>query len=452
MKKTIKYVLSIMLFASCQYVVAQKGKFEQRTKLSDQVNSDKDESALMLSPDGKTMYFVRSFHPENIGGENGNQDIWMSTVDNNGNWSKATPMPQPVNDKWHNAVYGSSADGNMLFVSNQYDANSNKRVYPGISIVRKQGNTWSAPQAISTSFQFPREGFFGAAVYDDGNVLIVSFKGKDTKGNEDLYVMRRDANGSYGDPVNIGEVINTSGFETSPFIAPDGKTLYFSSNGHGGYGDGDIYNSTRLDDTWLRWSKPENLGPKVNTSGFEGSYCIDKAGMAYFISGDTPSSPGDIFTINTIQPPPDTAGDYARRMAALRAKREREIQDSIAAALAAKPKPEQTDVFGRALFAFDSYILTPKSKKDLQIVVKKMKGNKQYKISVEGHTDAIGSEEYNQKLSERRAASVKKFLIQNGVQAKRIESRGFGELNPIADNDTEEGRAENRRVEVKYFR
>lgn len=452
MKKTIKYVLSIMLFASCQYAIAQKGKFEQRTKLSDQVNSDKDESALMLSPDGKTMYFVRSFHPENIGGENGNQDIWMSTVDNNGNWSKATLLPQPVNDKWHNAVYGSSADGNILFVSNQYDANSNKRVYPGISIARKQGGTWSAPQAISTSFQFPREGFFGAAVYDDGSVLIVSFKGKDTKGNEDLYVMRRDANGNYGDPVNIGEVINTSGFETSPFIAADGKTLYFSSSGHGGYGDGDIYKSTRLDDTWLKWSKPENLGPKVNTSGFEGSYCIDKDGMAYFISGDSPSASGDIFTINTIQPPPDTAGDHARRMAALRAQREKEIQDSIAAALAAKPKPEQTDVFGRALFPFDSHILTPKSKKDLQIVVKKMKGNKQYKISVEGHTDAIGSEEYNQKLSERRAASVKKFLIQSGVQAKRIESRGFGELNPIADNDTEEGRAENRRVEVKYFR
>lgn len=85
------------------------------------------------------------------------------------------------------------------------------------------------------------------------------------------------------------------------------------------------------------------------------------------------------------------------------------------------------------------------------MVAERLRKNSSYRIQIEGHTDEKGPEVYNQKLSERRANSVKKYLVKNGVKGSKIKTQGFGELNPIADNSTEEGRSKNRRVEVKYF-
>jgi outer membrane protein OmpA-like peptidoglycan-associated protein len=437
MNEMKRYLIATACLLLGNYSVAQKANYDSRTRLSDSVNVKEDESAALLSPDGKTLYFVRSFYSGNTGGASGKQDIYFSTKKAGDQWTNAKNLGLPLNDEFHNAVCGISADGNKLYL-NAIRKSPLKSV-PGVSVSTKMGNIWS-PALPLTSFEFPEKGFFQVYVAPDESFIIVSFEGADSKGLEDLYVMKKDASGKFSDPVNMGSIINSSGFETSPVVSKDGKTLYFSSNGFGGQGDGDIFKTTRLDDSWTSWSKPENVGSKINTTGFDGSFSVDDEGNAYYVSGEGSSGPGDIFTISLIAPPPPPAPVEVEVPKVV------EEPKPIAA-----PKPVSVDTLGQALFEFNSIVINPNSKESLKMVAKKLKKNKTYRIQVEGHTDEKGAEEYNQKLSEKRAASVKKFLVSKGIKSSTIITKGFGELNPVADNTTEEGMAKNRRVEVKYF-
>jgi len=432
--KMKNYLIAATCLLIGNYGFAQKANYDSRIRLSDSVNVKEDESAAVLSSDGKTLYFVRSFYSGNKDGVAGKQDIYYSTRKAGDQWTTAKNLGLPLNDEFHNSVCGVSADGNKLYLN--AIRKGPLKSDPGVSVSSKMGNVW-APASPLTTFEFPEKGFFQSYVSPDENYIIVSFEGTDTKGLEDLYVMKKDASGKFADPVHMGASINTSGFETSPIVSKDGKTLYFSSNGFGGQGDGDIFKTTRLDDSWTSWSAPENVGSKINTSGFDGSFSVDDAGNAYYISGDGASGPGDIFTINLIAPPPPVEVEVPKVV---------EAPKPVAA-----PKPISVDIFGQALFEFNSIVINPDSKESLKNVVKKLKKNKTYRIQVEGHTDEKGSEEYNQKLSEKRALSVKKFLVSQGIKPSGIISKGFGELNPEAENSTEEGMAKNRRVEVKYF-
>lgn len=502
-------LLSLVLFSTAGR--AQNARFSVRAPLADSVNSPQDESALIMSPDGRRMYFVRSFYPGNVGGVKGKQDIYVSNKIGPGIWSKARNMGPPLNDEFHNAVCGVSTDGRRLYL-NSIKVRHNKTV-PAIAVSKYEDGYWSIPVSLS-SYSFPPKGFFQAFVSADETVAIVSFEGKKTRGLEDLYVMKRGEDGKYGDPLHMGNVLNTAGFETSPVLSKDGKTLYFSSNGRGGVGDADIFKSTRLDDSWTNWSAPESMGARVNTPGFDGSFFVDDDGVAFYVSGEGASDPGDIYSVDlTLPPPPDPAVEAARlkaeaeqkaREEAQKAAAEKAAADKAAAervaasqpasqnavagnqepagekaipaaqgggrAAAVTPAPgkeksgsehagrrgtdasyERTDTLSQALFAFNSVVINPESKQSLRMVLKRLKGNRQYRVQVEGHTDDKGAEAYNQRLSERRAASVKKFLVRNGIPGANVRTQGFGELNPVADNSEPEGRARNRRVEVKYY-
>jgi len=435
MNKLLLISLSLVLSAGSY---AQKAVYEHRTIMSDSVNSSQDESAAVLSADGKTLYFVRSFYSGNVGGVNGMQDIYFSRNLGDGKWTGAKNLGAPLNDEFHNAVCGVSQDGNRIYL-NSIKIRQDK-TDPGISVSDFQNGQWSQPRKIS-NFKFPEKGFFQVFVSYDEDTAIASFEGVDSKGLEDLYIMSKDpATGMFGDPRHLGDAINTSGFETSPVLSADGKTMYFSSNGLGGSGDADIFQSKRLDDSWMTWSAPENLGSRINTTGFDGSFSADSEGNAYYISGEGNSGLGDLYVISMIQPPPPPPPAP--------------VVDTVPPpppVVAAPPVPKRTDTLGQALFEFNSVIINPDSKASLNNVVTRLKQNESYRIQVEGHTDNKGSEKYNQRLSERRALAVKKFLIKNGISRNIIETRGFGELNPMADNSTEEGQALNRRVEVKYY-
>jgi len=428
-----RYLIASFCLLTANLVFAQKPNYESRTRLSDSVNVKEDESAAMLSSDGKAIYFVRSFFSGNNGGSGGKQDIYYSTKKANDEWTSAKNIGLPLNDEFHNAICGISRDARKLYL-NSIKTGKDKSI-PGIAVSSKLGQGWGPTSAL-TSYEFPAKGFFQAFVSPEEDYIIVSFEGPETKGLEDLYVMKKDASGKFSDPIHLGASINTAGFETSPIVSNDGKTLYFTSNGLGGLGDGDVFKSTRLDDSWTSWSTPENLGSRINTIGFDGSFSVDDAGNAIYISGEGASGAGDIYTISMIAPPPPPP------VVAV---------EPTPPPVVETPKPKETDTFGQALFEFNSIVINPDSKQGLKFVVKKLSKNKNYRVQVEGHTDDKGSEEYNQKLSERRANSVKKFLIASGVKTSKIKIQGFGELNPIADNTTEDGCAKNRRVEVKYF-
>lgn len=484
MKKTLLLFAASLLASS---VFAQKARYNERTILSDSLSSPDDETALLISADGKRMYFVRSFHSDNTGGNTGMQDIYFTEKNADGTWKKAQNIGAPVNDEFHNAVCGVTRDGTRLFL-NASKVRQDKTV-PGISVSNFENGEWSMPESIN-AFPFPEKGFFQAFVAYDENTAIVSYQGADSKGLEDLYFMKKDETGFFNHPVSLGDVINTAGFETAPILSPDGKTLYFTSNGHPGKGDGDIFKSSRLDDSWTNWSKPENLGSLVNTSGYDGSYCLDGTGNAYFISGENNGAPGDIYVVGLTPPPPPVAkeeisssgsglagtgnagsngaqengaggnSDQNNQTGSGKGKSDVIAGNSGRGADSGKGKnpvtgkedqPSRTDTLDQALFEFNSFVINTSSKESLQNVVKRLLRNPKYRVQVEGHTDSKGSENYNQRLSEQRARSVKKFLVRQGISANRIKTQGFGELNPVADNETEEGRAQNRRVEVKYF-
>jgi len=428
--KNNKFLAGIFALISCS-ALAQTPLFDRRLVLNDSVNSRDDESAAVLSADGKTLYFVRSFHAGNIGGAAGNQDIWYSARTGKNNWSSAKNIGVPLNDEFHNAVCGLSQDGKRIYL-NAVKIRADKTM-PGISVSENKDGKWTSPRQVS-AYPFPEKGFFQVFVSFDESVAIVSFEGPGSLGLEDLYLLRKDAAGNFSDPVSLGEKINSSGFETSPVLSPDGKTLYFSSNGRGGFGDGDIFSSKRLDDTWLNWSAPLNLGPKVNSIGFDGSYSLDADSNAYFVSGEGSSGTGDIYTLSLVPPPPPPPVVVKKEEPPV-----------------VKEKPARVDTFSLALFEVNSFEVRKTSMGDLNKVVQVLKENTLFWVSVECHTDSVGSEAYNLKLSEKRAESVKQYLVSQGIPSSGIKTQGFGEAYPVADNGTVEGKAKNRRVELKYF-
>ena len=128
------------------------------------------------------------------------------------------------------------------------------------------------------------EDFLGAYVSPDLKVIIFSMNGAESRGNEDLYISLKNAKGEWSKPRNLGSTINTSGFEMAPFLSPDKRRLYFSSNGHPGYGNSDIFYSDRLYESWDVWSAPKNLGLKINSPAFESFFSIYHDSVAFFAS------------------------------------------------------------------------------------------------------------------------------------------------------------------------
>ncbi len=262
MKRLILY--GLILIAALK-VHAQELQFSQPVKLGAEVNSDDEELAPMLSPDGQTLYFSRAFHRENIGGKYAGTDIWISRKDANGNWTPAVNAGKPWNNKRSNAVIGISADGSTVYLLNAYNNKS------GISFSKLVAGNWTKPEFIAVP-GINRDDFVSVYVHPSFDVMLISMKGRASYGEEDLYVSLKDSLGNWNQPRNLGPSINTSGFETSPFLTPDKKRLYFSSNGHAGFGGADIFYGDRLYDSWETWTAPKNIGEKINSKGFDGYF------------------------------------------------------------------------------------------------------------------------------------------------------------------------------------
>ena len=285
--------LCFLLFLWGTLGYAQNGF--KATPLGLAVNSEYDESMPRLSEDGQRLYFVRGRHPLNVGARAGGQDIWYSERQADGAWAPAQNLGKPLNTPEHNAVGAILDDGNALLLVNTYSG-PGKTASPGISISHHIKGLWSQPHPlIKLALE---QGTLSLHAPQDQSVILLSMPAGPQQ-QEDLYALLPDAFGLWSvAPVPLGATLNTAGLETSPFLASDLRTLYFSSDGHGGAGSADILMSRRLDDTWTNWSSPVNLGPTVNTTGFDAHFILDAQGAhAYFVSGPTPQALGDIYTI-----------------------------------------------------------------------------------------------------------------------------------------------------------
>lgn len=236
--------------------------------LDKNVNSEYKELNPLLSPDGKTLYFSRQNHPENVGGTQDKEDIWYSELDSAGRWQLARNMGNTLNNagpNFVNTIQSITPDGKsaIMLLGNKYL--NNGKMLAGVSISSNVGGTWSKPVALNiiNDYNYAEKANYFLA--DTRKTLLMAVERDDTQGDRDLYVAFMKSDSSWTEPLNLGDVVNTAGEESAPFLASDDKTLYFSSNGFSGYGGADIFISRRLDETWTKWSEPENLGPEINS-------------------------------------------------------------------------------------------------------------------------------------------------------------------------------------------
>jgi len=275
----LKSFLSVLIFVVVGYCgVAQVNPFAG-------LNSAYDEQNPILSPDGQTIYFTRSRHPENTGGQRDLGDIWYSQLGPTG-WLSPKRASGINSYDWNGVI---DVIGEDLYLHNHYSTGSMLKTQ-GISKTKKQGSRWAEPENISIPYFKNHSKYFGASMSSNGEAIVFSLESYNTRGAEDLYISVKK-NGKWTEPKNLGQALNTRFQELTPYIYND-SLLYFSSNGHGGKGSTDIFVSKRIGNDWYSWSEPVNV-EAVNTEGRELGYRQYK-GFAIYTSTINSDGYGDI--------------------------------------------------------------------------------------------------------------------------------------------------------------
>ncbi len=300
MKITLKHTFFLLICLLAKELNGQKLRdsllFSDPVAMSLAINSQYEESMPVFSKDSSKLYFVRTFHPDNAGGEDGDQDIWVSTrVD--GQWTTAINV-EDLNNEENNGAFGINQNDNIIYLLNAYL--KRKRTFEkGVAIASKKNGEWTTKTETLPIPDLKINGdYYGFHVNSEETVLLISNKGQGSLGEEDLYVSLKDSSGNWGSPIHLGPKINSKGYEMSPFLSPDTDTLYFSSNGHGGFGEADIFYSVRMDHTWQNWSEPTNLGPQINSEAFD-AYFIRSDNEVYW-SSNRNGELSDIFTAKVV--------------------------------------------------------------------------------------------------------------------------------------------------------
>jgi outer membrane protein OmpA-like peptidoglycan-associated protein len=489
-------------------LVEDAGKVYQKENLGENINSANTEILPMISADGQTLYLCVEGDEENVGTEN-RQDIWFSTLNPDGTWSKRINIGSSLNNESPNGVNYVSPDDNSLLVSGEYGKDG-ESVGDGISVSHREKDGWSLPELMEIEDYYTHNIYFGGiAMAPTGKTIILSVERDDAYGDLDLYVSFLEDDGTWSAPLNMGDVVNTFGTEGTPFLAADNTTLYFASDALPGYGDMDIYLTRRLDDSWTKWSEPQNLGPSINTAGWDAYFTIPASGdFSYLVSSDNAIGNEDIFRIKVAEaakPIPvalihgqvfnqktkaflDASITYydLETNEEIGIARSNPVDGAYKISLPSGHKysyfaqkenffsvSENIDLTGleeytevtrdlylapievgenirlnNIFFDYNKSELLEDSFFELDRLVTIMNDHPAMVIRIVGHTDNMGTDAYNKKLSEDRAKAVYNYLKEKNL-GSRVTSTGYGESKPIASNDTEEGRAMNRRVEFE---
>lgn len=240
------------------------------SKMSRKVNSGYHEGAPIISSDGNTIYFFRTNHPQNKYGKDDSQDIWFSTKNEKGDWNQAERMDSPLNKHRYNQVLAIEDNGNYLLITGGKDKGSK-----GISMTYKENGQWTKPHQVHIpGFNAMNVGqYYGATMTQDRSYMIHYFSETPKSQKSDLYLSIKKNDNHYTRPIKLP--LSTTADEFSPFISADTKTLYFSSDRKGTLGQADVWKTTRLDDSWMSWSEPVNLGAPVNSKGFDAYFSVE---------------------------------------------------------------------------------------------------------------------------------------------------------------------------------
>jgi outer membrane protein OmpA-like peptidoglycan-associated protein len=465
--------------------------------LGDSINTTNAEYFPSLTVDNHTLTFTRKI--------NGNEDIYESNLID-GNWSNANPLPGKINSSAFNeGAQNISQDGKwMLFTGCNFpEGLGSCDLY--ISYLTKNG--WSEPQNLGPNVNSE---FWEStpSLSPDKKDLYFSSNVPGGFGGKDIWVCHRGEDGKWGPALNLGAEINTAGDESTPFIHADNQTLFFNSTGHPGYSEKpDLFVSRKLPNG--KWSQPENLGYPINTIDDEGSLVVASDGKTAYFSSDRSDSKGgldiysfelrpDIRPLKTLwvkgqvydkktkaglpstveltdvntrelisQLQTDEEGNYLVTLPvgkdyAFNVHRKGYLfysenynmsnissDSTYTADIPLQPIEANAHIILKNVF-FDTKKteLNPASITELDNVVRLMNENPAMKILITGFTDNVGKPADNLILSKGRALAVVNYLIQKGINNTRLSFKGLGEANPVANNNTEEGRALNRRTEL----
>ncbi|MCP4440796.1 MAG: OmpA family protein [Aureispira sp.] len=439
-------------------------------------------------------------------GRSAQEDLHMS-VQKDGKWQKSIPIPG-INTNENEAAQSISADGKLLVftVCNRPEDFGSCDLYFSIKI----NNKWTKPQNLGQPIN--SKGWESQpSVAPNGDAIYFTRGGARGQGHKDIYVSHLQKDGTWGSPINIKE-LNTPFNEGAPYIHPDGQTLYFSSNGHAGMGNFDLFISKKqVDGTW---STPKNLGYPINSPKAEEALAVQLDGKLAYIASDRDGGMGslDIYQFTLPQDLRPDAATYAKARV-IDAKTKKSLIASLEIVDLETGKPfvqSLTDRDGEFvvclpigkdyslnvnkksyLFHSENFALKESSNKDEPLLllielqriedkptintkpiilknvffatgsaklkdISKTELNKlkelleqqpKLKIQINGHTDNVGDDKDNLTLSNNRAIAVKTYLEEQGIAADRLTAKGFGEEKPIDSNETPKGRANNRRTE-----
>lgn len=289
MIKRLLLTVALLLTAFVD-IYAQIEVFGEQISMGSALNSSFDESNIVLSPDESQIYFTRKNHPDNVGGSQDPGDIWVSEHNMDGTWSEAVNLID-VNTSGFDQFVGFLDLEREIVICSDSKLKQYHRV----------GGKWFESAIVTIEYLKNNGEMFFASISSDAKNMLLAMESYGSYGVEDLYVSTIQSNGAWSSPKNLGNVINTPNQEVSAFLAVDNKTLFFASNGHGGEGSFDIFMTVRQDDTWQNWSKPVNLGPKINTTGLESSFILPvEKDYSIFISTQNSDGYGDLKKIKVV--------------------------------------------------------------------------------------------------------------------------------------------------------
>ena len=464
-----------------------------------------------LSHDGRKLYFVKECPNQK------DQDIWIADLDTiTSKWKMAQKAPFPLNNDGHNFVASIGDREKFLLLGNAYKADGSN-AGDGVSISHKNPDgTWAIPSTINIPGLHNKNEHANFYLSEDEATLIMSVEDSSSQGQLDLCAsFYNKETKSWSKPINFGPSINTFLSEDSPCLLEDGKTLFFSSKGYVGFGGHDLYVSKRLDDTWKNWSKPQNLGPLVNSKTDDFGFTISADGKhAYYnsfnfesdslnftdvnkinlpkyfyqeprivVSGTIKSEEGtgidamismqnESGTVQSFYNSSGKGGSYNISISLLdkyviSVENENYYKKEIILTHA-----ELSSIVGNGFldlklksypdsgycvnlknitFVKSSSVLTSASGLSLDSIAFELLKNPRAKIEIGGHTDNQGDPKKNKSLSLSRAKAVGAFLISKGISSKRINHKGYGAEKPILSNSTEQGRNLNQRVSITFL-
>jgi len=509
--------------------------------LGENINTKYNEYAAVISADESVLVFTAR-RPNSTGGNidpmlNENfEDIYISEKKADGSWSLSMNMGDPVNTKDHDANSGLSADGQRFLIY------MGKKGFGDLFECILEGNVWGKPESLGKNINTKDYHEPSACYSPDGNSLYFVTDKPGGFGDHDIYISHKDEKGKWGVAENLGAAINTKYDEDGVYMHPDGKTLYFSSQGHSSMGGFDIFKSV-YDEELNAWGTPVNIGYPVNTPEDDAFFVISASGRHGYYTSASPDGLGlrDLYVVTFLgEEKPMVLNNEDNLMASIAAP----IKDIVVAPLVVVKEAQLTilkgvisdyltkDFLGAEIeivdneankviatfksnsktgkflvslpagknygiavkkenylfhsenfdipktsafqtveknielknlavgnkiilknifFDLDKATLRPESTAELNRLIKLMNDVPTLKIELGGHTDSQGSEPYNQSLSERRAKAVVDYVTKAGISGSRLVSAGYGEVEPIATNETKEGRQLNRRTEFKIL-